>query len=284
MRGGDYNNYATQTARNMVAAGLGYTVIRLGHEMNGDWYKDSLGDTPAEWAQWAQCFAQEVTAMRAVTGAHFLFDWNVNSNYRNIPLADYYPGNAYVDIIGIDQYDNSGYPIPAPGIHRFAALAAEPGGLDDLAAFAAAHGKPLSIPEWATTTWGFHAGGDDPYYVEGMAAFIASHDIAYESYFDADDDGVLPLDPSVAPHTVSAYSASIIATQASSSDPGVSSGSGEYSLEVVAEAHRVILLPASGGLFGGSSMPPVAVAKPGQSLLRPSGPDGGRTPRVGPST
>ncbi|MGA2528813.1 MAG: glycosyl hydrolase [Acidimicrobiales bacterium] len=252
---GDYDNYATQFARNMVAAGLGYTVIRLGHEMNGNWYKDSLGDTPTEWAQWGQCFAQEVTAMRAVAGAHFLFDWNVNSNYRDIPLADYYPGNAYVDIIGIDQYDNSGYPIPAPGTHRFAALAAEPGGLNDLVAFAAAHGKPLSIPEWGTTTEGLNAGGDDPYYVEGMAAFIASHDIAYESYFDANDDGVLPLDPSVAPLTVSAYSASIIAIGASSTDGAVTSGIDAASLEVVRRAHRAILLPTSGALlFGGTAI------------------------------
>ena len=204
---GDFNIYASEFATNMVAAGLGYTVIRLGHEMNGNWYNDSLGTTVAEWQQWAQCFAQEVTAMRAVPGCHFLFDWNVNANYRDIPLADFYPGDAYVDIIGIDQYDGTGVTIPPPGPTRFAALAAQPEGLDTVEAFAAAHGKPLSIPEWGTTTGGPNAGGDDPYYVEGMAAFIASHDVAYQSYFNADVDGILPLNPSVAPLTVAAYTA-----------------------------------------------------------------------------
>ena len=35
----------------------------------------------------------------SVSSAHFLFDWNVNARYRDIPLADYYPGNAYVDMV-----------------------------------------------------------------------------------------------------------------------------------------------------------------------------------------
>ena len=142
---GDYNSYATQFATNMIAAGLGNSVIRLAHEMNGNWYNDSLGSTQAQWTQWDECWDQEVSAMRAVTGAHFLFDWNVNANVRDIPLADIYPGNAFVDIIGVDFYDQTGLSIPAVGQPgRFQALAAEPDGLNDVAAFATAMGKPLS--------------------------------------------------------------------------------------------------------------------------------------------
>ena len=104
---GDFNTYATQFAKNMVAAGLGNSVIRLAHEMNGTWYDDDLGTTQAQWTQWDQCWDQEVTAMRAAPGEHLLFDWNVNANYQDFPLADIYPGNAYVDIIGIDFYDQT---------------------------------------------------------------------------------------------------------------------------------------------------------------------------------
>ena len=251
---GDYNTYASQFATNMVAAGLGYTVIRLGHEMNGNWYNDSLGTTQAQWTQWAQCFAQEVTAMRAVHGAHFLFDWNVNANYRDIPLADIYPGNAYVDIIGIDQYDGTGVTLPAPGPTRFAALAAQPEGLDTVEAFAAANGKPLSIPEWGTTTGGPNAGGDDPYYVQGMAAFIAHHDVAYQSYFNANVDGILPLDPSVAPRTVAAYTASVGLGQAGSTAGVVSSLADSTPLAVVPEATKAILLPTSGVILAGGTV------------------------------
>ncbi|MGA2527537.1 MAG: glycosyl hydrolase [Acidimicrobiales bacterium] len=199
---GDYNTYATEFATNMVAAGLGYTIIRLGHEMNGTWYNDSLGDTQAAWTQWGQCFAQEVTAMRAVPGAHFLFDWNVNENYRDIPLADFYPGNAYVDIIGVDAYDQTGVSIPLVGQSgRFAALAGEPDGLYAVEAFASAHGKPLSIPEWGTVS----TQGDDPDYVTNIGNFIASHDVAYQSWFNAGDDNIYQLNPAQDPLSVAAY-------------------------------------------------------------------------------
>jgi O-antigen/teichoic acid export membrane protein/glycosyltransferase involved in cell wall biosynthesis len=199
---GAYGSYATQLARNLVKAGFGYSVIRLGPEMNGTWNAGSLGGTPASWKEWAQCFAQEVRAMRAVPGSHLLFDWNVNASYRNIPLADFYPGNAYVDIIGIDFYDTSGQPLPPVGNpERWTALSRQPDSLMQVAAFAAAHHKPLSFPEWATVG----SQGDDAAYVTSMGAFIAHHDVAFQSWFDAGDNGILQLSPSGAPRSLHAY-------------------------------------------------------------------------------
>jgi hypothetical protein len=199
---GDFNSYATQFAENMVAAGLGNSVIRLAEEMNGDWYEDDLGSTQARWTQWDQCWDQEVTAMRAAPGEHLLFDWNLNANYRDFPLADIYPGDAYVDIIGIDFYDQTGLTIPAVGqVGRFAALAAEPDGLNEVEAFAVAHGKPLSIPEWGTVS----TQGDDGAYVTAIGNFVATHDVAYQSWFNAGVDNILTLDPSKAPLSVAAY-------------------------------------------------------------------------------
>jgi beta-mannanase len=199
---GDYNSYATQFATSMIEAGLGYSVIRLGIEMNGTWNNDSLGTTVAEWQQWGQCFAQEVTAMRAAPGANFLFDWNVNANYRDIPLADFYPGNAYVDIIGIDAYDDTGVSIPAVGQSgRFHALASEPDGLYAVEAFAVANGKPLSIPEWGTLS----TRGDDAAYVTSMANLVASDDVAFQTWFNAGVEDVYQLNPAQAPLSLAAY-------------------------------------------------------------------------------
>jgi hypothetical protein len=198
---GDYNSYASQFAATMVGAGLGSSVIRLAHEMNGNWYNDSLGSTQAQWTQWDQCWDQEVSAMREVPGSHFLFDWNVNAYLRDIPLADIYPGNAFVDIIGVDTYDETGLSIPAVGQPgRFQALAAEPDGLNAVAAFAATMGKPLSIPEWGTVI----GQGDDPAYVTGVAQFVSNNDVAYQSWFNG-PDGIYPLDPSQDPLSVNAY-------------------------------------------------------------------------------
>ena len=199
---GAYDSYATRLASNLVRAGFGYSVIRLGPEMNGTWNAGSLGSTPASWTDWAHCFAHEVRAMRAVHGSHLLFDWNVNAGYRNIPLADFYPGNAYVDIIGIDFYDISGQPLPPVGNpERWTALSRQPDSLTEVAAFAAAHHKPLSFPEWATVS----SEGDDAAYVTSMGAFIAHHDVAFQSWFDAGDNGILQLTPSRAPRSLRAY-------------------------------------------------------------------------------
>ena len=140
--------------------------------------------------------------MRAVPGSHLLFDWNVNASYRNIPLADFYPGNAYVDIIGIDFYDTSGQPLPPVGNpERWTALSRQPESLMEVAAFAAAHHKPLSFPGWATVG----SQGDDAAYVTSMGAFIAHHDIAFQSWFDAGDNGILQLTAGGAPRSLRAY-------------------------------------------------------------------------------
>ena len=140
--------------------------------------------------------------MRGVPASHLLFDWDVNANYRNIPLADFYPGDSYVDIIGIDAYDDSGISLPrVVNSTRWATLAGEPEGLNALAAFAAEHGKPLSIPEWGTVT----TQGDDTDYVSKMGTFIAYHDVAFQCWFNAGDDSIFQLNPSQAPLSLAAY-------------------------------------------------------------------------------
>jgi hypothetical protein len=201
---GDYDQYATELARHLAATGFGYSVIRLGAEMNGNWNAGSLGTTVTSWHQWGRCFAREVTAMRAVRGTHFLFDWDINADFRNIPLADFYPGNAYVDLIGIDAYDIGAPRLPLPGMNnpaRWADLSAQPAGLDETEAFAVAHHKPLSFPEWATGS----SPGDDGSYVAHMGAFIAKHDVAFQCWFDDGDDEILTLTPARAPRSLAAY-------------------------------------------------------------------------------
>lgn len=190
---GTYDHYARELAANLVAAGLGNAIIRLGHEMNGTWYHDSVGDNPAQYRDWAEYWARIVRAMRSVKGAHFLFDWNVNAGYRDIPLNTFYPGNDVVDMIGIDIYDAGMPGNPGNQAARWASLDREPDGLAQIAAFARAHGKPLSFPEWAMVSAGTGGAGDDPAYIRGIAAAIKNNNVVYQSYWDKSAGGVLPL-------------------------------------------------------------------------------------------
>jgi hypothetical protein len=193
---GVYDQYAVTLAQNLVAEGAGNSVIRLGKEFNGDWENDFIGNPTdsnysTEIANWDACYQNEVTAMRSVSGEHFLFDWNPNTCVTSFPLAQVYPGNAYVDIIGADFYDAdclSGESAAAEGWNALYTLDGNSQvSLSAIVAFAKEEGKPLSIPEWGEVS------GDDSTYMSGVISVVQNNDVAYQSYFDCDCDSILPL-------------------------------------------------------------------------------------------
>jgi hypothetical protein len=183
---GAYNDKYTSVAQQLIAGGDGSSTIRLGWEMNGDWFAWSGMRDPAAFAG---AWRQAVTAMRAVPGANFTFDWSIALGYSN-PVG-MYPGDGYVDIIGADVYDSSwatDYP-PSDHVHVWSRTLTENWGLNWLSSFAASHGKRMSIPEWGVE-WlcNGHGGGDDPYFIQQFYNWFATHDVAYEAYFNADVD------------------------------------------------------------------------------------------------
>ncbi len=176
---GNFNSYATQLGKTLVAAQLGNSVLRLGPEMNGTWERDFIGFTKQEQRLWAQCFANEVIALRQVPGQSFLIDWNPNACVENIPYANFYPGNTYVDILGLDLFDQSCVAPQTP--YTFEQLAHEPASLSQFQAFATSMGKPMSLPEWALSAVPIR---DDPGYINGIGSTVARGNYAFESYFD----------------------------------------------------------------------------------------------------
>jgi Glycosyl hydrolase family 26 len=180
---GRYRPHARRLAANLVRAGLGDAVIRLGHEANGDWYPHSIGDAPREYRQWRAFWRHTVKAMRGVRGARFAFDWTVHARYRPIPLHLWYPGDDVVDIVGIDAYDSG----VRERTGRWRVIYERPVGIRDVARFARRHRKPLSIPEWGVgpKTGKLLAGGDNPEYVRGIARVVRTNRVAYQSYFFA---------------------------------------------------------------------------------------------------
>jgi len=199
---GQFDNYAQTLGANLVNAGLQHSVIRLGAEMNGPWETDYIGTTPQEQSLWASCFANEVTALRGAPGEDFLIDWNPNACYMNVPYKNYYPGNQYVDIIGLDLYNGvCSAPKESTTPITWSQLANEPAGLTAFEAFAKTQGKPMSFPEWGLLQ---NANGDDPEYVNGVGSTFANNDFAFETYFDAGDSGTLQIDSST-PLSLEAY-------------------------------------------------------------------------------
>ena len=179
---GRYAGYAATLARNLVAAGLGSSVIRLAPEANLPTRFDWTGSTVVQVSEWRAFWQATVVAMRSVRGARFDFDWCVNAAVRPVPLASFYPGNAYADSVGIDAYDDG---VPA-GRPRWPTIYGRVDGIRDVARFARARHKPLTIPEWGIGPVSQQqAGGDDPAYVDGIASVVRTWGVTLQSYFFA---------------------------------------------------------------------------------------------------
>jgi hypothetical protein len=177
---GDFAPHAQALARNLVKAGLGDAIIRLAPEANGTWQPYSLGVSPQQQDLWRKFWRRTAIAMRSVPGAQFRFDWCVNTAVRPIPLSNFYPGDDVVDIVGVDVYDFS----PAPGRAAWLSSYSASDGPGEVARFARAHGKQLSVPEWGLSA---KARADDPGFVDGVARLVRDNDVAYQSYFFAHD-------------------------------------------------------------------------------------------------
>ncbi|GAA2169919.1 glycoside hydrolase family 26 protein [Actinomadura napierensis] len=172
---GAFDDHYRALARNLVALNAGDSVLVLGWEMNGDVYDGRCAPDPGAWkAYWRRI----VTAMRAVPGARFRFDFAPTRGHDAIPWTECYPGDDVVDIIGSDSYDQ-----PPGG--SFQDYIDQPYGMKAQADFAAAHGKPISFPEW-----GLFRNSDNPEYIQGMHDWIVSHNVVYQSITDYCPHGV----------------------------------------------------------------------------------------------
>ncbi|MFF7361240.1 glycosyl hydrolase [Streptomyces sp. NPDC008125] len=204
---GLYDRHFRKLAERLVGLGLPDTVIVLGWEMNGTTYAHRCGPDPAAWkAYWQRI----VTAMRSVEGQRFRFDFAPSRGRDAVPWTDCYPGDDFVDIVGMDSYDQP------PG-ENFDDQVYGEYGLQKHVDFAAGHGKPISYPEW-----GLFRNGDNSEYMRRMLEWMDLHPPVYQTITDycphgvwgcegnpeasklyrsflSDDNRPLPVDPSAAP-------------------------------------------------------------------------------------
>jgi hypothetical protein len=208
---GDYDAHWRQFGRWLVSNGRGNSFVRLGWEFNGLWFAWAATDPQA----WIQCFRHASSAIKAAS-PKVRIDWNLNAHgsTTSVGAFDLYPGDQYVDVVGIDTYDQ--YP-PSPTSAAFDAQCNGDAGLCQVITFARTHNKLFSVPEWGVVSQqntkagrAGAAGGDNPIYVEKMyETFIRNADIlAYEAYFpDSEINNVRSslVDPNLNPSSAAAY-------------------------------------------------------------------------------
>ncbi|GAB1641919.1 glycoside hydrolase family 26 protein [Krasilnikovia sp. MM14-A1259] len=184
---GEFDQSWRNFGKLMVQYGRGDSIVRLGWEFN---------ERTSPWGArdpqtWIACYRHAVDGIRA-TNPSVLFDWTINAHSTPHHLCgglstNCYPGDAYVDIIGIDNYDH--YPW-SPTKDDFDRTAAQPEGLTWLYEFARRHDKPFSVGEWGVVPTA-DAGKDNPEFVRWMHEWFAARapHLAYEAYFTNCDSG-----------------------------------------------------------------------------------------------
>jgi hypothetical protein len=90
----------------MVRHGRGDSVVRLGWEFNGTFMLWHASDTKT----WIACYRRAADGIRAGS-PKALLDWTINTHNTPVSVCggrstNCYPGDAYVDVIGIDNYDH----------------------------------------------------------------------------------------------------------------------------------------------------------------------------------
>ncbi|MFD7338161.1 glycoside hydrolase family 26 protein [Streptomyces violascens] len=172
---GAFDDHFRRLAQRLVDLQLTDTIVVLGWEMNGVTYTHRCAPDPGAWQTY---WRRIVTAMRTVAGRRFRFDFAPSRGRDAVPWTDCYPGDAYVDIIGMDSYDQ-------PEGLTFRGQVDEPYGLRAQVRFAARHHKPVSYPEW-----GLFRNGDDADYMREMARWFRTYRPVYQTLTDYCPHGV----------------------------------------------------------------------------------------------
>ncbi|MZG16729.1 hypothetical protein GTY44_25125 [Streptomyces sp. SID5914] len=176
---GRFDHHFRALAERLVALKVPDTVLVLGWEMNGTTYTHRCGPDPEAWKTY---WNRIVTTMRAVPGQKFRFDFAPSRGRDAVPWTQCYPGDATVDIVGMDSYDQ-------PRGMSFDEQVKEPYGLQAHVDFAKAHDKPVSYPEW-----GLFRNGDNAAYMRRMLAWMDEHKPVYNTVTDYCPHGVWQCD------------------------------------------------------------------------------------------
>ena len=169
--------YAGQRVRHQ--AGLGVESYRL-----------PVGPaTTSRWVSYYTAYFRRVVDRFRIRVPNVLIDWcGGRKGATNAGLPSFYPGDDWVDFIGLDCYDWY------PAMISQAVWDKEynqtnmggPRGLGTWLAYAVGQGKKLSFGEWGVVSGTADGGGDNPFFINQMINFFQANaaNIAYEAYFN----------------------------------------------------------------------------------------------------
>jgi hypothetical protein len=193
---GAYDSFWQQFGSNLAAreaAGFVPAIVSVAWEANGTyfyWGGCGSGEKYSSPAQYIAGFQRIVTQMK-VTHPTVKVAWIMNGHGTPGCIGPdssvLYPGDAYVDYIGVDYYDH--FPSAATQA-EFDSEGNAPDGIWWFLQMARNHGKQLLVPEWgiAPGSVGGNTTGDNPDFITWMfGVFQNAHgtgNMGGETYFD----------------------------------------------------------------------------------------------------
>ena len=192
---GKYDVVFENIAKN-IASNYPNAIIRIGWEFNADWYAWSAAGRAQDYID---AFRRVSNIFKSVSPA-FTIDWcPVNGFSANVSAEQAYPGDDVVDVIGLDLYNDYRWgEYKTDPVKRWEWLKTFSHGLQWQREFSAAHGKPMSLPEWGVNQ-------DDPYFIEQMYHWITTHDFAYVAYWNSNSAFSGTLSNNQYPNASAAY-------------------------------------------------------------------------------
>jgi hypothetical protein len=192
---GAYDSIFLEIANGIKNAGHANSAIRVGLEMNGNWFAWSA--TYAQRESYKSAFRRIVDLFRSVsTSFKFGYGWSAGPFPQGTPGGTtpsqafdlFNPGDAYWDFLDIDHYDWD--EIQADNDTEWVQALRPSGGVGighALDWVRTKSGKGLAIAEWGCATKAFSVpGGDNPFFIRKMWDFFNSCTdvLVYEAYFN----------------------------------------------------------------------------------------------------
>ncbi len=100
---GTYDTYLRAQAAKLATI-PGKVAVRLAHEMNGSWYPWGRGVNGNTDAQYVAAFQHVHDVVTAAGATNVIWVWAPGVKTGPVDLAGLYPGDAYVDWVGLDAY------------------------------------------------------------------------------------------------------------------------------------------------------------------------------------
>jgi beta-mannanase len=167
--------------------------VRTGWEFNGNWMKWSSGGREANFI----AAFRNLSACFRTQSDRFAIVWCPNIGQRD--PAPSYPGDEYVDVIGLDFYYQPRWDPAGSAEDIWTYMVTRPFGLQWHLEFSRKHNKPIAFPEWGVCA--DHLGP----YIARAAAWFAASDVIYHSYWDSNADYPGRLSDGSYPETGAAF-------------------------------------------------------------------------------